>query len=361
MKVSVAMITYNHEEFIAQAVESALMQETDFDYEIVIGEDCSTDGTGEILKTYQKVHPDKVRVLPRERNLGIHRNFVDTLGSCTGKYVALLEGDDYWISPHKLQKQVDFLDNHPECVLSFHNVKQFYQDGSREAMLRNSIDQKAILSLEDVLVDHSITTCSVMFRNGLVTELPPWFYTLPVGDWPFWILLAQHGNLGYINEVMASYRRHPGGLYSSKTCLEWLPRILETYDVVDRALSYKYHSYVEEGKTRWTQATAQQYFAEVVKSMGPAEAAQAFASVFDQCTEWNPSLRKQLLGKLCATYFFHAAAVEDYATVRKSSLMLARYAPFRFKERRVLSRAVKALMGPHMANWVRKAMRWAGL
>lgn len=108
MKVSVLMITYNHEKFIAQAIDSILMQQVNFDYEIVIGEDCSTDGTRAIVIQYQKEYPDKIRLLLPEENLGMHKNFVQTFRACQGEYIALLEGDDYWTSPRKLQKQVDF-------------------------------------------------------------------------------------------------------------------------------------------------------------------------------------------------------------------------------------------------------------
>jgi glycosyltransferase involved in cell wall biosynthesis len=108
MKVSVLMITYNHEKFIAQAIDSILMQQTDFEYEIVVGDDFSKDRTRAILDNYKKKHPSKIKLLFPDRNLGMHRNFIQTLNSCQGQYVALLEGDDYWTSPYKLQKQVDF-------------------------------------------------------------------------------------------------------------------------------------------------------------------------------------------------------------------------------------------------------------
>ena len=135
VKVSVAMITYNHERFIAQAIESVLMQQTDFAVELVIGEDCSTDGTREIVRAYGERYPERVHPLLHEHNLGLkgHNNFVATLKACRGQYIALLEGDDYWTDPHKLQKQVDFLDGHPEYVGCFHNAMEVFDDGIRES------------------------------------------------------------------------------------------------------------------------------------------------------------------------------------------------------------------------------------
>src|SRR5437016_2968680 len=112
MKLSVMMITYNHERYVRHALDSVLMQKVDFDYEIVIGEDRSTDSTREILLEYRDKFPAKFRLLLHEQNIGVIRNCFTTLAACRGEYVALLEGDDYWTSDTKLQKQVEFLDSH---------------------------------------------------------------------------------------------------------------------------------------------------------------------------------------------------------------------------------------------------------
>lgn len=109
--VTVAMITYNHESFIAEAIEGVLMQRTDFNYQLLIGEDNSTDRTREIILDYMKCNQDIIHLLPQEKNLGMIPNFIETLKACNGKYIALCEGDDYWIDPDKLQKQVDFFRN----------------------------------------------------------------------------------------------------------------------------------------------------------------------------------------------------------------------------------------------------------
>src|SRR5580700_3234664 len=109
MKLSVAMITYNQERYIGQAIESVLAQRVNFDYEIVIGEDCSTDGTREIVRDFGRRYPNRIVPLVRDQNLGGPKNLISTLASCRGQYVALLEGDDHWTSADKLQKQVDYL------------------------------------------------------------------------------------------------------------------------------------------------------------------------------------------------------------------------------------------------------------
>src|SRR5512133_148878 len=120
IKVSVLVMTYNHEKFIQQALDSVAMQATNFDYEILISEDCSTDRTREIVLEFQKEHPDKVRLLLSKTNVHSNQVVVRGIRAAQGQYLAMLDGDDYWTSPTKLQKQADFLDGHPECSLCFH-------------------------------------------------------------------------------------------------------------------------------------------------------------------------------------------------------------------------------------------------
>ena len=112
--VSVAMLTFNHASYIAKAIESALMQKTTFPIKLVIAEDCSTDNTREIVMAYQKKNPEKIKVILQNYNVGFQKNNKDLFSNLEGKYVAALEGDDYWIDPYKMQKQVDFLEAHPE-------------------------------------------------------------------------------------------------------------------------------------------------------------------------------------------------------------------------------------------------------
>ena len=120
--VSVCMIAFNHERYIAQALDSVLKQETSFPVDIVVGEDCSRDSTRRILLDYAERHPGRIRPLLADRNRGMMANFLSTLAACRGRYVAVCEADDYWLDSGKLQKQVDYLESHPECAVSFHNA-----------------------------------------------------------------------------------------------------------------------------------------------------------------------------------------------------------------------------------------------
>ncbi len=215
MKVSVTIITYNQERFIRQTLESVLMQEVDFEFEIVIGDDCSTDNTRKILLEYQGRHPGKIRLLPTENNQGLVRNFMRTYKACNGEYVATLDGDDYWTSSRKLQKQVDFLDNHRDFALCFHPVTMEFEDGSKPDRIFPEIRAETY-SLENLLQSNFIPTCSVMFRNGVFGNIPVWYQSFKfMEDWPLYVLIAQHGRIGLMNEVMGVYRFHSKSTWST--------------------------------------------------------------------------------------------------------------------------------------------------
>lgn len=263
MKVSVAMITYNHERFIAQAIESVLMQEVDFDLELVIGEDCSTDGTRRIVTEYAARYADRIRLLLPKKNLGMNRNFIQTIKACQGEYIALLEGDDYWTSPDKLGKQVALLDQRPDCAICFHNVEMFTEDDPDQArVLLCKEDQKTVSTVEDLLQFNFIPACSAMFRRAVVGDPPEWFYELKMGDWPLHVLSALHGNIIYIPEIMAAYRAHGGGAWSLKGRIEQVLSYRRFYEVMDAHLEYRYAKLIKRALTKWDYQLALAYEAE---------------------------------------------------------------------------------------------------
>lgn len=212
-KVSVKMMTYNHERFIGQALESVLMQQVSFDYEIVIGEDFSTDNTRDIVRGYQKKNPDRIRALLNPENMGRRYNARNTYKHCRGDYIAMLDGDDYWTSPQKLQKQIDFFDSHPGTTICFHNANRIYEDGrTGRAYLKKGM--KTVMTMEDILPRNMMPSCSVVYRNHLFEFLPEAFDPVPFGDWPIQIYCAGQGKIGYIDEIMGVHRYHGGGVWT---------------------------------------------------------------------------------------------------------------------------------------------------
>ncbi len=252
MKLSVCLISYNQEEFIAKALDSVLAQQTSFGYEIVVSDDCSTDRTPQIVADYQKLHPHRIRLVSPEVNLGINRNFAHAIKSCRGEYVALLEGDDFWTSPTKLQEQINFLDSHPECVICFHSVKMFSQDGGTPDRINPRLGHKKISTIEDLLgVGNFIPTCSVVFRSGLFEEFPEWFYTLRIADFPLHVLNARYGKIGYVNKVMGAYRVHGGGTFSAASASRNSQEVVRVYNYLNAELNYKYDNTIVGIRSYW--------------------------------------------------------------------------------------------------------------
>lgn len=239
--VSVLMITYNHEKYIAQAVESVLEQKVTFPIELVIGEDCSTDRTRGILLGYHQSYPEKVRLLLPERNLGMHRNFIATLAACRGKYVALLEGDDFWTCPMKLQRQVEFLERHPECSTSFHKVREIHDNDP--IYVHEWPDPARVRSfsrVEDLFYGCYVPTCSAVFRRNRDFRFPEWVHDLVGMDWVLHILNAQKGSLAFINETWAVYRVHAGGIWSGRHTIDQFKQRIKFYEILRRELDRRF-------------------------------------------------------------------------------------------------------------------------
>lgn len=239
MKLSVMMLTYNHEKFIAKALNSILGQHVNFDYEIVVGEDCSTDGTGDILIDFQRRHPHIIVPLLRQKNIGAHKNAAETIASCRGTYVAFLEGDDYWTDNSKLQKQVDFLDSHPGSAMCCSRVRLLDSetDNEDEIYPRYAAGSHTI---EDLLKQNFVPTCSAVVRRDLIGTLPTWFSGLAMGDWPLFALVSSHGRIELMDEVMATYRVHQGGGWSSRTPASQLREISRMLQGLDKHFDFRY-------------------------------------------------------------------------------------------------------------------------
>ncbi|MET4106057.1 glycosyltransferase [Hymenobacter sp. UYP22] len=222
-EVSVCCITYNQEAFLAQAIESVLLQQTAFDVELIIGEDYSTDNTLQIALDYQMRYPDRIRVLLPEHNQGVMKNLMATMDACSGTYIAFLEGDDYWTDPHKLQRQVEALRAHPECTLCAHDAQVLSEDGTSHNYLfsnqfRHVLPLTEGIITQDKLVAHHwfIPSASMLFvRAALTLPLPAWFAGVHSGDYTLQLLATRTGSIYYIPHAMSVYRRHATSLTHS--------------------------------------------------------------------------------------------------------------------------------------------------
>lgn len=240
IKVSVLVCTYNHEKFIEEAVCSVLEQEATFTYEVVIIDDCSTDRTRSLAVKLRDQHPQRIRLLLAEKNKNDNRVWMEVIHTTLSPYIALLDGDDYWTSPHKLQRQVNFLDTHPDFSVSFHNATAFFEDGSAPSYSFNHPLQGEIVTLEDLWVGNIIAGCSPMLRRSAIRRIPEWFVDIKWGDWALYILAAEQGNIGYIRDIMGAYRVHNGGVWSGLSESQQIEGVIEFYEQMNVNLNFKY-------------------------------------------------------------------------------------------------------------------------
>lgn len=247
IKVSVCFIAYNHAKYIEQALESVLMQKTDFLIEIVIGEDNSTDSTKEICEKYQSLYPDKIRIISSDKNIGPQPNFERTYYSCRGKYIAMLEGDDYWTDPLKLQKQVSLLENKPEYVISFHDSIVIDENDNILKQSKITETSKRNLSKEQLIIGTLIPTNTVMFRNGIINRFPKEFLEVTNGDTFLFALLGQYGEAAYQNDIQpAIYRVHGGGVWGPQGKYIKQLKSLKTFELLLAAIEVKYKHLIKK-------------------------------------------------------------------------------------------------------------------
>ncbi len=213
--VSVKMITYNHRPYIEQAIEGVVKQETNFPIELVIGEDCSTDGTREIVFEYEKRYPDIIRVVTSDKNIGAKMNSNRTNALCRGKYIAYCEGDDYWHRTDKLQIQVDYMESHPDCGLVASDYDLFTVKDSRRIQRFRRSTGKPVMSdptIEDILTAKSgIQTLTVLARRDLVEDIKakdPFIYTTGhflMGDTQLYAEMSLRARIHSFDESLATH------------------------------------------------------------------------------------------------------------------------------------------------------------
>lgn len=242
IKVSVCLITYNHKDFIKEAIEGALKQILNkSSFEIIIGDDCSTDGTGDICRHYADIYPELIKYKRNDSNLGMVSNWIETLKRCNGDYIALCEGDDYWIDPNKLQKQVDFLDKNKDYVISFHDCLIIDEKGHliKDSKLEGQL--KRDLSKEEVICGQLMPTNTVLFRNGIVRDFPKEIYSITNLDTFIFSLLGHYGKARFEEMVLPNaYRIHKGGVWSLKNAITKGRSNLHTYKSLYKVIDEKY-------------------------------------------------------------------------------------------------------------------------
>lgn len=216
-KVTIVCITYNQEKYIKDAIESFLMQKTNFPFEVIISDDCSTDNTVGIIKEYAQKYPNLIKPIFRDKNLGVMKNFIDTLSQVKSKYAIVNEGDDYFSDENKLQIQYDFLEKNPQYSACFHPVKIIYENSTATEIFpeKKLMESQKEISFTQLLQCNYIQTNSIMYRWRFGEENIKDFISADIlpGDWYVHLLHAQCSNIAYLDKVMSVYRKHNEGIW----------------------------------------------------------------------------------------------------------------------------------------------------
>ena len=257
VKVSITCTTYNHERYIRDALEGFLMQKVDFKYEILIHDDASTDNTANIIREYEKKYPEIFRPIYQSENQyskGIKVGQLNRIRA-RGKYIATCEGDDYWTDPYKLQKQVDYMDSHPECSLCVHAAFKVTAEKKRVSKIRPNKGDKVFGVAEIILGGGGLfATNSSMYISEKGIDRPKFFEKAPVGDYPASIFLALQGTVYYMDEFMSAYRVGVDGSWSQRVHKNIDKRavhingINNMLDEIDKYSNHKYHEAIERKK-----------------------------------------------------------------------------------------------------------------
>ena len=234
--VSIQCLVYNHAPYIRQCLDGFVMQKTNFRFEAIVHDDASTDGTQDIIKEYEKKYPDIIKPIYQKENQyskGIPGYITNLVSSkCKGKYIAMCEGDDYWTDPYKLQKQVDYLDEHPECGLVYTNYKKYIQEN--QSFIEGQSKQS---DFDSLLFSNNICTLTTLYRKGIAEEYRSKYQKISIshswkmGDYPLWLYIAAHSEIKYLEDVTGVYRVLSNSASHSQDYKKSLSFLLSSYDI----------------------------------------------------------------------------------------------------------------------------------
>ena len=254
--VSISLVAFNQGAYIREAIESCLLQQVNFKYEIIIHDDASSDDTPQIIREFAQKYPDLIYpIIQTENQFSQGTEIIDkfVIPKAHGKYIAFLEADDYWIDPYKLQTQIDFMEENPEFSMCFTATKRIFPNSSKESKIKRYKKHDSICSVKDVirwggsLVDMG----SAVARRSIYYEVPDWYYDAQTWDLTVPLLSLLYGKIQYLDSVTAVYRYLVSGSWTQKNVREHERRknnrkkVIRVTDGFDQETAYKYQKYVK--------------------------------------------------------------------------------------------------------------------
>lgn len=270
------MIAYNKELYLDEAIAGVVKQKGDFRLRLIIMDDCSTDRTADIALEWQRRFPDIIDYHRNEHNLGLQGNYLAAFRLVTADYLAICDADDYWFSSRKLSRQIDYMERHPDCALTFHRVVNYYEESGEKSL--NNGGQQTDCTIRELSRSNFITNLSVVYRRRAVDlhNLPEWIAADRSPDYAMHMLYAEHGTIHYFRRPMGVYRKAAGSSWSLTEQFERLKMSL----IVRRNLMRQFESREEVVEGLRSAATA------ILRSMGRcADSAERTAYVRQQAEE----------------------------------------------------------------------------
>jgi hypothetical protein len=282
--VSVLLITYNHEHFVGRSLDSILMQRG-ARFEIIVSEDCSTDGTLGIVKA-KLASQANARVIESDRNLGSNATILRAIRAARGRYVSILDGDDFWIAADKLERQVAILDADATLSACFHNALVVRGDDDAPSDERwTPSTQPPRIGAAELWEGNPFATCAGMLRRDALGSVGEWYATLGrptatpmVTDWPLYLAAAEHGALRFVDEPVGAYRLHDGGCFSSLPRKEKLDATAKVYRLMTAGLGARHRAWAAVGAARYFSGWMKEYRAQGEKRLARTAARHALGS-----------------------------------------------------------------------------------
>lgn len=252
MKINVILITYNHSQYIRQTLESILMQKTSAQVELIVADDCSPDDTVDIIKSYENSTSFSFTYLPKEKNMGYIRNYQRAFAACTGDYVAIMEGDDYWLEPNHLQNHIDHLEQVPHASMSYNRHLRLFVDQNREEIFdwSSSISYEQVTTSDLTLGNRIGNLSCCVFRGKFIQNIDARLFDLEIADWMLGMYMGQFGPLLYLKDVTSVYRIHDKGQWSQMNEKAADLKVIELIEEYDKYFDYKYTDTFSKHKRR---------------------------------------------------------------------------------------------------------------
>lgn len=297
--VSICCITYNHEPYIEDALKGFLIQETDFPFEILIHDDASTDRTADIIREYEAKYPRLIKPIYQVENQysqGVKISAKFNFPRSQGKYIAFCEGDDYWTSSQKLQKQTDLLNIKNDCSLCFHACQVKYMDGSSGDAVQQikGVNKVSVFDIKDFIVGNglNIRTVGMMIKKKALINLPDFMQKASIGDLPLQLISGIHGNYAYLPDIMAVYRRAVPGSWSEKhKTLAWKKKHIEDlnniYRGFDQYTNFEYHALIVKRNNSWTRSVLMSAQAAGLSKTEQIEIIKPYMSILTKLEQGN--------------------------------------------------------------------------